>query len=273
MGPRRMPGAVRLLRDKAGLSRLLVLLELQRGTLTRLRDLADRLGMTVQGVSNYVAELEREGLVRTAQGRYELTPRGVQQLQERLAELKGFVDLSYQRLSVVEQCSALAAGKVRGGQAVGLFLEQGLLVARPGKPSPSQGRAAHDAAAGELLRVHGLSGLVALRRGRLVVLKLPAFEGPQTHVSARALRAWLRREAPARVGAVGTEAQVLARAAKAEALEFAPTHAAHHAAQLGLDAVVLAGPDQVRFVTAELDRLSEDAPEPVRYELRELRAR
>lgn len=263
---------MRLLRDKAGLSRLLVLLELQRGTTTRLRDLAERLGMTVQGVSNYVAELEREGLVRAAQGRYALTPRGVQQLQERLAELKAFTDLAYQRLSVVEECSALAAGQVREGQAVGLFLEQGLLVARPGKASPSQGVAAHAAARGELLHVRGLSGLVALRRGRLAVVKVPAFGGKATRRAAVALRRWVQREGPARVGAVGTEAQVLARAAGLEPhFEFAPTHAAHHAAQLGLDVALLAGPDQVRFVTAELERLNEDAPEPVRYELRELR--
>lgn len=267
-----LPHCVRLLRDKAGLTRLLVLLELQRTTHTTLRTLAQRLDITVQGVSNYVAEMERTGLVRTAQGRYEVTPKGAQQLQDDLGEIKGFVDVSYQRLSVVDRCAALAAGRVAEGEGVGLFMEAGLMVARPRADSPSRGIAAHDAAAGEVVQVEGLAGLVALRPGKLTVLQVPSVEGKATKVAARALKAWLRKESPgARVAAMGTEAQVVARAAGLDAMLFAPAQAAHHAAQLGLDAVLLASADQVRFAAADLDRRNEDAPEPLRYALRDLR--
>lgn len=265
---------MRLLRDKAGLTRLLLLLELHRGNHVKLRGLAERLGITVQGVSNYVAQLQGAGLVRVAQGRYEPTPRGMQALQEQLTELKGFVDLAYQRVSVIERCSAVARTRVREGEPVGLFLEEGLLVARARRASPSRGVAAHDARAGELVRVRALQGLVALRPGKVVVLKVPLAAGPETGRAARALRRWLGREGwePDKLGCAGTEAQALAAAARlAPDFAFAPAHASHHAAQLGLDVLLLAGPDQVRFVTAELDRLDEEALEPVRHELRELR--
>lgn len=273
MGSGSLSARVRLLRDKAEVTRLLALLELQRTTHTRLRGLAEALGMTVQGASNYVAQLEKEGLVRVAQGRYEVTPKGLQRVQEHLAELKGFVDLAYTRASVVQECAAMAATRVREGDAVGLFLEDGLLVGRARKASPSQGVAAHDAAPGQLVRVRGLTGLVALKPGRVTVLKVPAAEGRATAKAAAALRRAARRDGGfARVAAVGTEAQVLARAAGlGPDFLFAPTPAAHHAAQLGLSVLVLASPGQARFVTAELDRLNEDALEPVRYELRELR--
>jgi putative transcriptional regulator len=261
-----------LLRDKAALTRLLLLLELQRTTHTRLAGLAERLGMTVQGVSNYIGEAERQGLVRAGRGRYEVTPRGTEVLEEGLAELKGFVDLAYQRLRVVEQCAALAAARVREGDPVGLFMEDGVLVARPRKASPSRGEAAHDAAPGELVRVRALAGLVALRAGRVTVLRLADYEGAGTKGAARALRKRLAQRRPDRLAAADTEGLVLARAAGREPdFRFAPTHAAHHAAQLGLDVLLLAGQAQVRFVAAELERLNEDALEPVRWETRDLR--
>lgn len=265
---------MRLLRDKAALTRLLLLLELQRTTHTKLQGLADALGMTVQGVSNYVAELEQQGMVRAARGRYEVTPRGTAQLQENLAELKAFTDLAWQRASVIQSCAAVAGTRVRAGDPLGLFMEQGLLVARARKESPSRGVAANAAQSGEVVVVRALEGLVALRPGRLVLLKVPGVTGAATRKAARALRAWLAKEklASARVGAVGTEAQAIARAAKlAPDFEFAPAHAAHHAAQLGLGVVLLAGPEEARFATAELERLNEATIDPVRYEVRELR--
>jgi putative transcriptional regulator len=265
---------VRLLRDKAALTRMLLLLELQRGAHTKLQGLADTLGMTVQGVSNYVGEAERAGLVRTARGRYEVTPRGTAALQEHLAELKAFTDLAWQRTSVIQRCAALARTNAREGDPVGLFMEDGLLVARARKASPSRGVAAHAARAGEVLVVGGLEGLVAIKVGRLVVLKLPTVTGPGTRAAGSALRRWLAREGlqRARLGVVGVEAQAVARAARMTPdLEFAAAHAAHHAAQLGVPAVLLVGADEVRFATAALDRLNEDAMAPIRAEMRELK--
>jgi putative transcriptional regulator len=263
---------MRLLRDKAGLTRLLLLLELQRTTHTKLKGLAECVGITVQGASNYVGEMEREGLVRVARGRYEVTPQGLQLLQERLAELKGFVDLAFQRVNVIETCHARAAGRVRTGERVGLFMEQGLLVARPRTPSASQGVAAHGARAGELLQVRALEGLVALKPGKVTLLDVPSATGAATRKAAAALRAWVRKRPAQRVGAVGTEAAVLADAAGlGPHFVFAPVHAGHHAAQLGLDVLLLVSPGQARFALAELEQLNEDAIAPVRYDVRALR--
>jgi putative transcriptional regulator len=270
-----LPGAsVRLLRDKAGLTRMLLLLEMQRGGHTKLQSLADALGITVQGVSQHVQELQRAGMARAGRGRYELTPRGSQALQAQLAELKAFTDLAWQRAMVAETCAAVARTRVRAGDAVGLFLEEGVLVARAGARSASRGVAAHPARAGDVVRVRALEGLVALRPGRLTVVKVPAVEGRSTAMAGRALHALLAREGPDRVGALGTEAQAVARAARrAPDFTFAAAHASHHAAQLGLAVLLLASADEVRFATAELDELNEDAVDPVRYELRELRVR
>ncbi|HEV8359374.1 MAG TPA: winged helix-turn-helix transcriptional regulator [Candidatus Thermoplasmatota archaeon] len=263
---------MRLLRDRAGLTRLLLLLELQRGGHTKLQPLADALGITVQGVSNHIGELQRSGMVRAGRGRYELMPRGSQALQGQLAELKAFTDLAWQRAMVAESCAAVAQGRVSAGDPVGLFLEEGVLVARARARSASRGIAASPAKPGEVVRVRALEGLVAWKPGRLVVVKVPAIEGAATPRAARALRALLARERPDKVGVLGTEAQAVARAARRSPdFTFAAAHAAHHAAQLGLSVVLLASEDEARFATAELDRLNEDAVDPVRYDLRELR--
>ncbi|MCA1814094.1 MAG: hypothetical protein LC624_09115 [Halobacteriales archaeon] len=263
---------MRLLRDKASLTRLLLLLEVQRGTHTKLRGLADKLGMTVQGVSNYVQEAQRAGLVRAGRGRYELTPKGLQALQEGVGELKGFSDAAYQRIHVIERCAAVAGARVREGQRVGLFMHEGMLVAKPGARSPSQGTAAQDARAGELLDVRGLEGLVELRPGRVHVLEVPEAPGSATTRSARSLARWKGKVQ--RVGALGTEAQVLAaRAGLGPDFGFAAAHASHHAAQLGLDVLLLVSPGQLRFALDELEALNEDALSPVRLALHSVRGR
>jgi len=265
---------MQVLRERAGLTQLLLLVELQRTRHTTLRSLAEELDITTQAVSQHVAELQRMGLLRASRGSYALTPKGTQLLLERVAELKGFFDLAYQRVRAIERCAAVARTKVEAGEAVGLFMEQGLLVARARKPSASRGIAAHRAAPGELVQVHALEGLVELQPGKLVVLEVPAAGGPRTRGAAKALRGWLARQRPAfdRVAAVGTEAQALALAARVtDPLFFAPVQAGHHAAQLGLRVAILAAPDQARFVSSELDRLDAQAFERVGYEMRTLR--
>src|SRR5437899_100079 len=161
-----------LLRDLRASTRTLFLYEVTTSRHTRLRTIADRLGMTVQGASEYAHGLQRDGLLAFTSGEYRATKKGVEFLHDRLLELRGFVDRAGKAMAFVETTSAIAGGSTRHGSRVGLFMEDGLLVAYPGRASPSMGVAVHDASKGDLLAVRDLEGIVTLHPGRIVVARV-----------------------------------------------------------------------------------------------------
>jgi len=67
-----------LLRDLRETTKLLILLELVKREHSKLKTLAERFGMTVQGISDYLKTMTTEGLVHNVGGVYKPTKEGVQ---------------------------------------------------------------------------------------------------------------------------------------------------------------------------------------------------
>lgn len=252
-----------LLRDKTAMTEMAVLYALHEDPSVRLTGVADRLGVSVQAVSNYAKRLAADGLLEEES--YRVTPRGVQVLHDRIEELKRTVDAAYRQLSVITETAAVAGADIEEGDAVGLVLEDGLLLAYPDRETSSTGVAASSAAEGRTVYVRDLEGILDIRPGRVHVVRVDA------EAASEQIRAWLadRDLAWDRVAGVGTEARVVAGGLDGPLLEFAPVEAAFEAAQLGLDVLLLATKNRVRDVISTLESRSEDALIPVRYQLLE----
>lgn len=255
-----MDPLTRVDRERKRLTELLVLREILLAP-SSLRGVATRLGVTVQAVSVHVRRMTKAGLVERGDAGYQPTAPGIQALQEGFRDLKRSVDDTLARMTVVKATSAVAGNAIREGDRVGLLMEAGVLVARTGRGASSTGVAVHDAADGEEVLVRDLAGVVDLRPGRLVVLRVPApEEGGSRRVAPRKLRALLRERGvhPDRVAALGTPARVLsARLQLAPPLDFAPVEAAFHAAELGLSVVLLVSRELVKDALAVLDARNE----------------
>ncbi|MGQ0535413.1 MAG: DUF7839 domain-containing protein [Methanobacteriota archaeon] len=245
------------LRDRTLLTRLLILREFVSRPDAPLRDVAKALGVTPQAVSGHVAALSRDGLVAEGSGRRVVTPSGVQALQEGLRSVKRAVDEALEPLAVVDVTSAIAKTRIRRGEAVGLFMEDGELVARAGRTSASVGRAVDAAEPDDEVLVRDLAGVVELRPGRLWVVRLPGpEEGGSRAVNGRRLQSQLaaRSVAPARVGAVGAGAKVVVgRLGLRLDFSFAAARATFHAAELGLDVALFVTRDLVKDTLDILD--------------------
>lgn len=226
----------RLLRDKSGLTRILILAELERAPGTTLSDVARRLDVTVQAVSAYAKELAIDGLLAVDDGSYRVSSRGLQELHEGVRRLRGAIDSVATPLSVIRVTSAVATAKVRSGERVGLYMNEGDLAAKPKHKSPSSGLAVHDAEAGDEVVVTELSGLVDLQPGTIRVVAVPSpMQGGVARVDTPRLRAMLREDArPDKVGALGTGAAILAKRLGDVHFEFAADRAAFNAAERGL---------------------------------------
>src|SRR2546422_714623 len=156
-----------LLRNLRSSTRLLFLYEVTTNRHTRLRTIAERLGMTVQGASEYAHGLQGDGLLVLANGEYRATKKGVELLHDGFLELRRFVERAGRAMAFVETTSALAGNPIGHGDRVGLFMEGGVLVAYAGRTSPSVGLAVHDAERGDLVSVHGLDVLLLLPEERV----------------------------------------------------------------------------------------------------------
>ncbi len=226
-----------LLRDLRATTRLLFLYEVTTNRHTRLRTIAERLDMTVQGASEYAHGLQKDGLLTLVNGEYRATKRGVDHLHDRFVELRAFVERAGRALAVVETTEALAGGAVRRGDRLGLFMENGLLVAYTGRTSPSTGIAAQDAAKGELLAVRNLEGIVALRPGRIVVARVPPGNRRRALPASKRL---LRETRGFIVAALDPAGLVAARELGLRPrIEFGAVPATVEAAERGVDVLLL----------------------------------
>lgn len=281
--------ARRRLRDRTAITRLLILGELERRPGTTLSDVAASLGVTVQAVSAHAKDLASMGWLRSDDGTYRATPKGLQSLHEGVRHLRDAVGALAAPLDVIQLTSAVAAAPIQAGDAVGLFMEEGDLAARPSKDAPSRGRARNAAQAGEEVIVGDLQGMVKLDPGHLTLVSLPGpSEGGIAAIDREALRKALgrrigsrngqagqrdrEREAAGRVGAHGTGARVLARWLAKEGVgrldfEFAADRAAFNAAERGLDVLLLVTRDRLAEVMESFDRLNSETLRRVPIEL------
>ena len=248
----------RLLRDKSGLTRLLVLAELEREPGITLSEVARRLDVTVQAVSTYAKGLVDDGLLAGGEHGLALTPRGLQHLHEGVRQLRHAVDAVATPLSVIRVTSAVAAARIKAGERVGLYMHEGDLAARPRHRAPSTGRALRDAEPGEEVVVTDLAGLVDLQPGRLAVVAVPSpGEGGVARVDAPRLRGLLKdHPRPDKTGAVGTGAVLLAKRLGEVHFEFAADRAAFNAAERGLAVRLFVTRDRLPGVMQAFEELN-----------------
>ena len=127
-----------LLRNLGETTQLLILLETSLRHHAVQRTIAEALGMTVQGVSEYLRAMERDGLVQVVDGEYRPTIEGVRVLHERFRGLRDFVDRASKGLSIIDVTAAIAGNDIERGETVGLFMEGGNLTAYARRESPSR---------------------------------------------------------------------------------------------------------------------------------------
>ncbi len=256
-----------LLRNLGESTRLLILLETAMRSHVVQRTIAEALGITVQGVSEYLRAMEEEGLIHVAGGQYRPTIDGIRTLHERFRELRDFVDHAAKGLAIIETTAAVAGNRIARGDAVGLFMEGGDLVAHAGRESPSRGRAIRGAEKGEDLPVTSLEGIVALRPGRITVLRMPSTAGGGSRaVNVERARRTLRRTPAAMIGLVDVPAKVLAdRLRVRSALQFGAIPAAIEAAERGLDVALIVPEDRVAGVVAAIESANEHLADKIAY--------
>jgi putative transcriptional regulator len=256
-----------LLRDLKGSTRVLFLYEVTTSRHTRLRTIAERLGMTVQGASEYAHGLERDGLLGLVNGEYRATKKGVEFLHDRVLDLRRFVDRAGKEMAFVETTAAMAGNAIRRGDHLGLFMQDGVLVAHRGQASPSSGIAAHEAAKGEVVAVRDLEGIVSLRPGRIIVARVPsrAVSRKGFHV---AVAKRIQREArDSVVAALDVGGLVAAKELGLKPrIEFGVVSASVEAAERGVNVLLLAPEERAAEAVHAIEAANTKLEDKIPYE-------
>ncbi|MCU0851861.1 MAG: winged helix-turn-helix transcriptional regulator [Thermoplasmata archaeon] len=249
----------RNLRDLKRNTEMLILVEILESPHAKLKDVAAKLDITVQAVSQYIAEMRKEGLVKEAVGKLKPSRRGMQMLQEHFTGIKHEVDGILRKIRVVDTCVAIAGADVKRGKSVGLTMEDGMLMAIPGRRSSSKGIALEDAREGDDVRIGALEGIVDLELGQLLVIETPSeTEGGSKGVDVDRVREQIEKLSPGLLAAgdaVG--ASLLSKATEEMYTVHAPVESAMSAMSRGVD-VVFCGTresvDQLLSAVADLKK-------------------
>jgi len=257
-----------ILRNLRESTRVLFLYEVIANRHSRLRTIAERLEMTIQGASDYAHGLQRDGLLTVAAGEYRATKKGIEFLLDRTHELRMLVERIGRSIAPVETTAAIARTPVRSGDRVGLFMEGGHLVAYAGRASPSIGTAGHDAQRGEDLAVRDLEGIVSLHPGRITLVRVPPvrIRGPRAMNPTQAKKVQ-RRGKGAIVAALDIEGVVAARRLNLEPrIEFAVVQATLEAAERGVDVLLFLTEDRAADVVQAIEATNARLEDKIPYE-------
>jgi putative transcriptional regulator len=232
----------------------------------RQKEVAERLGVTPQAISEYIKELVADGLVTTdGRMRYSITKEGVEWLLESAAELKRYARVVMEEIvSHVSVWTALAETDLEEGERVSLEMHAGLLYADNKGGVEASGVVIGEANKGEDVGVSDLQGLISLDEGRITLCKVPRV---QMGGSRKVDLDLLKRELAGKkmVGCLGIEALVALRKVGQEpdvffgAKEFA-VEAAYH----GVSSLVVSVDEQIPGLLTRLES------EGLKYELIDL---
>ena len=263
-----------LLRDKGEFTKFQILLEVMRNQPhVKQKDIGDALGITIQAISKYFKKLMKEGLLEAGSERadYRLTPKAIEKLREDMKNLDRYVTRIKNELKIERAWPAMATQPIKEGDEAGLIMKDGVLyAAAPNHPDAEAfGIAATDASPGEDVSLKDLRGTVKLKRGKILIIKLPSIkEGGSRAVDLAKVHKFYEEFKPDRIGVMGTVARsVLNKMGLKNDFEFGVTRAATMAALRGLNVFVLAAGRMANRVIEELERVNVDRSVSIVYAL------
>lgn len=254
---------IEILRNKNLATRFQILVEIANsGPNIQQQDIARKLNVTPQAISEYARQLVDDGLlVSEGRSKYRLTNEGVNRVIKILRELREYDSFIERAITNISVCTAVAADDLIKGQTVGLEMKDGLLFATADTNRASRGITSTAAKAGEDIGVSSIDGIVELKVGRVTILKVSNTQrgGFRTVDLKKVKNEVSTREV---VGAIGIEAIVALRETGiSHFYVYGVIGAAIEAARTGLSPVIVCVDDEIPALTGKLEQ------EDIDYEL------
>lgn len=243
---------MKLLRDKKELTRFLILYHSALERPNKLSEISEPLGMTEQGVSNYITDLEEEGLMDSTGKSYHPTLNGMEQVRDVLSQLNTFIDEANRRMDLIKYCTAIADENISPGDRVGLYMRDGFLRASSEEKS-SNGIAQTSAEAGGGVSVGELHGITEMDLGTIYILRAD-LEDTEDDIRSR-----INEINYDLVGVTGEAQYGLARSLVGEPdILFGTIEASINAAERGVDVLLIVSEKDAERIIARIEGLNRE---------------
>ncbi len=244
-----------VLRNKNLTTRFQILVEIaDKGPNVQQKDIARRLEITPQAVSDYITQLIKDGmLVSEGRSHHSVTKEGVNWIIETLKDLNNYILFIQRAVNNISVCAAIAESDLKRGQKINLKMKDGLLFASNDTGSGATGIATSNARQGEDVGVSSISGIVPLEPGRVTILKIPSIErGGSRKVNYSILREHLKG-CPF-VASLGLESFATLRNIGIEFCRYGAMGTAIEAAQSGLNSLVVCVENETFELITKLEK-------------------
>jgi len=219
------------------------------------KDIAPRLGITSQAVSEYIRELIKDGwLSSEGRSRYKVTNEGVDWILQMSRQLHSYAWFVSKAVADISTTTAIADSELSAGQPASLYMKDGLLFASKAiRAKGAKGTVVTQAKKGQDVGIRDIEGVIKLEPAKVVIGRVP---NVQNGGSGSADSARLEKEVKKAglVGVIGTEALValLQTGAKPDYLHGV-REAAIEAAYCGLPFLVVCSEDNVSVLVQRLE--------------------
>jgi putative transcriptional regulator len=256
---------IEVLRNKNLTTKFQILAEIaDRGPEIQQREIARKLDITPQAVSDYIAQLIKDDmLISRGRSSYKVTNEGINWVIKELKELNNY-SVSIQRaVNSISVSAAIAADDLKKDQQVGLRMRDGLLFATSDTDAGATGKATTAAKAGDDIGISDIRGIVSLEIGKVVIAIVPGIEkGGSGKVNYDALNRHIKGSQF--IVSMGLESYAALNKAGVDFYQFGAIEAAIEAAKCGLKPLVVCVENEASRLISRLEQ------ERIDYELREV---
>lgn len=247
---------IELLHSKSGITKFQILIEVAtHQPNVRQKEIAEKIGVTPQAVSEYIKELVAEGFVNSeGRVRYRITKKGVEWVLENAGEMKRYASyVMGDIISHVSTWTAIAEEDLSMGQNVYLNMRDGLLYVGTKGVANATGVTISDAKEGMDVGVTDLTGLIDLENASVTICKVPRVErGGSKNVDLDRLEALVRSKPY--IASIGVESLIsLKRINVVPDVMFGAKEAIVEAAFHGLSSLVVSIDEEVPTILSRLE--------------------
>jgi putative transcriptional regulator len=248
---------MKVFKKKGELTRFQILAEIaKQQPHLRQKDIAKKLGITIQAVSENIKSLTDEGFVeiREDSARYHITKRGIEKLKKEAGDLRKYADEVSETMNTYKSIwPAIAKEKLKAGEEVWLKMEKGTLYATKEKAS-AYAEVLQDAKKGEDVALIKLNGMIYLKHGAVTIIKLPVINRGGSRASDFDKIQEIYQKGFDKVGIMGTVSRAVTDKLGIKTdFEFATPHSTVAAAKRGLNVLVFAVGNMTKSITEKLD--------------------
>ncbi len=264
---------VEVLRSKRASSKFQILVEIAaRQPNVRQKDIAEKLDITPQAVSEYIKKLAEEKMITISRGKYRITKEGVDFILRMTNELNEYSSYINNVVTNISVWAAVADDDLREGERAILKMRDGILYAQ--KVTPENLRednasaiCVSDATKGEDVGVKNIEGTIKMELGKITVCRIPRIQnGGSRNVDLERLRKEIEEKDKAIVCAIGIEALVaLSRINITPEIKYGVKEAVIEASSKGLSLFVACVEDEIPSLLHRLEH------EGFNYELLDIR--